>query len=114
MVSTGEEQEWENSLLRIASTFAPYVLPKSLRVKLGTILRGDEDETGMTFSQTDCDHVFPEDGVYGWPGITPAIHLSETWHWLNLAQQGEISDDELWRRLYANLGKEFGWILGMS
>lgn len=114
MASTGEQQEWENPLLRTASAVAPYVLPKPLRVRLGTVLRGDEDDTGMTFSQTDCDHVFPEGGVYCWPGITPATHLSKTWHWLNLAQQGEITDDELWRRLYANVGKEFGWVVGMA
>lgn len=114
MFSSGEQQEWDNLLLRTASTVAPYVLPKSARVRLGTMIRGDEDETGMTFNQTDNDHFFPEGGVYGWPGITPANHLSQTWHWLSLANQGAITDGELWRRLYANAGKELGWVLGMA
>lgn len=114
MSSTGEQQEWVSSLLRAAGTVAPYVLPKDLRVRLGTALRGDEDATGMTFGRTNVDHVFPEGGVYGWPGISSATHLSQTWHWLNLAQRGEITDVELWRRLYANAGKELGWAMGMA
>lgn len=114
MFSTGEQQEWDSLFLRTASTVTPYLLPKSVRIRLGTMLRGDEDEAGMTFDQTDHDHCFPEDGVYCWPGITPANHLSQTWNWLNLAEQGEITDTELWRRLYANAGKELGWAMGMA
>lgn len=114
MASTGEQQEWENPLLRVAGRVTPYVLPKDLRVKLGTLFRGDDDDSVMTFEPTEHDQVFPEGGAYCWPGITPGEHLAETWHWLNLAEQGEIINEELWRRLYANAGKELGWLMGMS
>lgn len=114
MVSSGEQQEWDNPLLQVAGNIAPYLLPKQVRVKFGTMLRGDTDDTRMTFDQTDHDHCFPENGAYCWPGITPANHLSQTWHWLNLAERGEITDAELWRRLYANAGKELGWVMGMA
>lgn len=112
--STGEQQTWTNPLLRSASAVAPYVLPKPARIRLGTLLRGDGGDTELTFRQTDHDHAFPAGGVYAWPGITPATHLSQTWHWLELAESGDITHDELWRRLYANAGKELGWVLGMN
>lgn len=114
MASTGEQQEWDDPLLRAAGKVTPYVLPKPLRVKLGTMLRGDDDDAVMTFDRTDHDHVFPEGGAYCWPGVTPARHLAETWHWLNLAEQGEITTAELWRRLYANFGREVGWLMSMT
>lgn len=114
IASTGEQQEWENPILRAANRVAPHVLPKDLRIKLGTMLRGDDDDSVMTFGTTDHDHFFPEGGAYCWPGVTPAKHLAETWHWLNLAEQGDIPNDELWRRLYGNMGREFGWLMAMS
>ncbi|WP_265108314.1 alkaline phosphatase family protein [Halosolutus halophilus] len=125
LASTGEQQQWENPVLEYASKVAPYLLPKETRIKLGTWLRGDSgagsggngsDGGGMTLRQTAHPHLFGSDGrvVRWWPGVTPAEHLSQTWHWLNLASSGEITDDELWRRLYGNAGLEIGWLQGMG
>jgi len=58
MESSGEQQEWNNPLLQLASSVTPYLLPKELRVKLGTMLRGDDDDSVMTFDSTEHDHVF--------------------------------------------------------
>lgn len=113
MASTGEQQSWDNPLLEIASRLTPYLLPKDVRVKLGTMIQGDNDSV-RTFTPTGHDHMFPNGGAYQWPGVTYGKHLAETWHWLELAEQGDIADAELWRRLYANAGKELGWIMGMS
>ncbi|QLG48857.1 alkaline phosphatase family protein [Natrinema halophilum] len=117
--STGEQQQWRNPVLEYASTVTPYILPKDVRIRLGTWLRGDSDgdgDVGMTLRQTSHSHLFQPDGhvVRWWPGVTPGEHLSETWHWLNLASSGEITDDELWRRLYGNAGLEAGWLQGMG
>ncbi|PCR91571.1 alkaline phosphatase family protein [Natrinema ejinorense] len=124
LASTGEQQQWENPILEYASTLAPYVLPKEARITLGTWLRGDAGGDGsdgdggvdMTLRQTAHSHLFQQDAraVRWWPGVTPGEHLSETWHWLNLASNGEITDDELWRRLYGNAGLEVGWLQGMG
>lgn len=131
LASTGEQQQWRNPALEYASKVAPYVLPKETRVKIGTWLRGDsgggsddgsggagggDGDVGMTLRQTTHSHLFePEDRVVRWwPGVTPGEHLSETWHWLNLASSGEIVDAELWRRLYGNAGLEAGWLQGMG
>ncbi|MFC4543255.1 alkaline phosphatase family protein [Halosolutus amylolyticus] len=71
---------------------------------------------GMTLRQTDHPHLFEaaDRVVRWWPGVTPGEHLSQTWHWLNLASSGEITDAELWRRLYGNAGLEVGWLQGMG
>ena len=126
LASTGEQQQWRNPVLEYASAVAPYLLPKAARVRIGTWLRGDgggatedsggNDGVGMTLRQTDHSHLFEPAGrvVRWWPGVTPGEHLSETWHWLNLASRGDISDDELWRRLYGNAGLEAGWLQGMG
>lgn len=119
LASTGEQQQWQNPALKYASTVAPYLLPKQARITIGTWLRGDSDENGdvgMTLRQTSHSHLFQPDGhvVRWWPGVTPGDHLSQTWHWLNLASSDEISDDELWRRLYGNAGLEAGWLQGMG
>ncbi|WP_254769076.1 alkaline phosphatase family protein [Salinilacihabitans rarus] len=121
LASTGEQGEWRNPALAYASKVAPYLLPKAARVRIGTWLRGDSgDGTGdgveLTLRQTSHPHLFDAEGrvVRWWPGVTPAEHLTETWHWLNLASNGEITDDELWRRLYGNAGLELGWLQGMG
>ncbi len=120
LASTGEQQQWRNPVLEYASTVAPYVLPKEARVRIGTWLRGDaggeDGDVEMTLRQTSHSHLFQPDGrvVRWWPGVTPGEHVSETWHWLNLASSGEITDEELWRRLYGNAGLETGWLQGMG
>ncbi|WP_171052352.1 alkaline phosphatase family protein [Haloterrigena sp. H1] len=126
LASTGEQQQWHNPVLEYASAVAPYLLPKEARVRIGTWLRSDGGDTtrngggnggvGMTLRQTNHSHLFePENrAVRWWPGVTPGEHLSETWHWLNLASNGDISDDDLWRRLYGNAGLEAGWLQGMG
>ncbi|MFD1563003.1 alkaline phosphatase family protein [Haloarchaeobius amylolyticus] len=126
LASTGEQQQWHNPVLEYASKAAPYLLPKEVRIRIGTWLRGDSGggdgtdggggDVGMTLRQTSHSHLFQPDGrvVRWWPGVTPAEHLSETWHWLNLASNDEITDGELWRRLYGNAGLETGWLLGMG
>ncbi|WP_247002227.1 alkaline phosphatase family protein [Halosolutus gelatinilyticus] len=118
LLSTGEHQDWRNPLLEYASKVAPYVLPKDVRVAIGTRLRGDNDDdgAGMAMRQTSHSHLFEPEGrvVRWWPGVTPGEHVSETWHWFNLASNGELSDAELWRRLYGNAGVELGWLQGMA
>lgn len=112
--STGEAQEWESPLLSALGSIARHVVPIGLRVKIGTFLRGDRGGDRMSFPQTEADHPFDEGAVYGWPGITAATHLSETWHWMQLASEGTITEGEFWKRIWCNAGQEVGFVLGAS
>ncbi|WP_052367949.1 alkaline phosphatase family protein [Haloferax sp. ATB1] len=114
IVATGEQQEWKNPVLQTLSKVTPYVLPKDLRVRLGTILRGDEEDSAMVMRQTDVDTIFPHGSAFGWPGVTPARHLSEAWHLLEQANANKISTDELLDKSMKNTGIEFGWLIAAA
>lgn len=114
LVATGEQQEWTNPLLRVANRVTPYFLPQRLRTRLGRVFRDDASGTDMVMRRTDADHVFPEGAVYGWPGITDATHLLETWDWLERAKDGELDEREFTRRLWGAAGEELGWLASMA
>lgn len=116
IISDGEQQSWENPFLSVASLISARILPDRFRWYAGEFVRSmkNQNGTGMTLSQTTSAHPFPENGIYGWPGLTDAEHLLEAWRWLELVKKGDMSENEAIRRLYENAGKEIGWLSGLA
>lgn len=102
---TGDAQEWDNPLLRVASRVTE-PLPEWVRTQLGRPFRARGAE--QTFDRSDSDHPF--DDVFGWPGVTPAKHLDQAWQWCDQAEAGDLTDAELQSNIRENTGMEFGWL----
>lgn len=116
IVANGEQQTWESPLLETASIISSRLLPERARVTAGEVVRNltGNEGTGMQLQQTTEPHPFPEDGVYGWPGLTDASHLLQAWRWLELANEDELSEREMLQNLYENTGQEVGWLVGLA
>jgi hypothetical protein len=103
----GDGNEWDNSLLRAASSITQY-LPRGVRATLGRPFQQAGQERSL--AETDAPHVFEDGAVRYWPGITPGEHVIEAWRLMSLASGGEITEEQLRRELTGFAGEELGWL----
>lgn len=108
-VFEGVEMEWDNPLLRAASMGTRY-LPMSVRQQLGDLVGGKSD--GMDLAVVDAPHAFDHGAAKGWPGITPAENLVETWRLLTRLKDGDASKEEHHSAVVSNFHEELGWARG--
>lgn len=105
------DEEWSSATLNFLSSSARY-LPSSFRSRLGSAL--DQKVSSRSISITDQPHVFSSGKVYEWPGISESPHLIEAWDVIERAENGELSEEELFSDLIGDFGKKIGWLSAMK
>lgn len=105
---THAEPEWQHPALRLGSRVTAF-LPDDLRTRLGAIFVDEETVHDFTVAH-DEPTVFDDGQIKEWPGVTEAPDLKESWKYLRRAKRGELSFDELERRMYQLFGSELGWL----
>lgn len=110
--SGGRDEDWSGAM-GMVNRVANSVLPMKLRVTVGKYLRKSK-EVPSHFDPTDEDHLFGKGVVYNWPSLTPAQNWSRSENWLREFYDGNLTDEEFFRRQLAFTGEEVGWLQSMS
>lgn len=99
--------EWSDDKLSLASSIAEYVLPQSVRTKIGELLiqQGDSE---FDYATTDEPTFLTE--AYQWPGVTESTHLADIHKHYVALKEGELTHRQLRQLLYRHAGEKFGWL----
>lgn len=98
----------ENFLYRLG-VHAHQLLPSSLQNQIQQL---KEQWIGSTYPQTSSPTIFSRKGgsVYNWPGVTPCHDWKREGEWFRAVVEGEISEQEFYKRHLGNVGKGVGWL----
>ncbi|ELZ26390.1 hypothetical protein C474_19619 [Halogeometricum pallidum JCM 14848] len=107
------EPEWNHPVLRFASNITRN-LPLSVRSRLGDLVEAAsvESREEMNFPTISGEHAFTNAEVKGWPGVTPANNLLQTWDLYRELTSGTCSKSEHHAPIVANHYEEIGWLRG--
>lgn len=85
------------------------LLPSYLRNQIRQFKRS---QIGSTYPQTSSPTIFSQKGgtVYNWPGVTPCHDWKREGEWFKAVVEGEMSEQEFYKRHLGDTGKGVGWL----
>lgn len=102
------DRDMHSRVYRIAVQ-ANQTLPLPLRDRLREI---KQRFGGVTSPQTSASTIFQASGgtVYNWPGVTPCDDWQRESEWFEAVVEGEMSEQEFYKRHLGHVGKGIGWL----